>query len=51
MIGPNNCRFLAREFHHLHLFDRIEIRRRGLDADARNAGVDLEIHIRDQLHA
>jgi len=26
---------LAGEFHHLHLFDRIEIRRRGLDADSR----------------
>src|SRR3979409_1051036 len=41
---------LAGEFHHLHLFDRIEIRRRGLDADSRDVGVDLEIHIRDHLH-
>src|SRR6266851_9123603 len=35
--------FLAGEFHHLHLLDRIEIRRRGLDADSRDIGVDLEI--------
>jgi hypothetical protein len=40
---------LAAEFHHLHLLDRIEIRRRGLDADSRDIGVNLEIHVRDHL--
>src|SRR5438128_7778729 len=30
---------LAGESHHLHLFDRIEIGRRGLDADARDIGL------------
>jgi hypothetical protein len=30
--------FLAGESHHLHLFDRIEISGRGLDADSREAG-------------
>src|ERR1700712_5962877 len=42
--------FLAGKFHHLNLLDRIEIRRRGLDADSRDIGVDLEIHVRDYLH-
>src|SRR6266851_877601 len=39
--------FLAGEPHHLHLLDRIEIGRRGLDANAGDVGVDLEIHVRD----
>jgi hypothetical protein len=43
MIGPNSCPFLAGESHHLDLFDRKEIRRRGLDADSRDIGVDLEM--------
>src|SRR3954471_11568426 len=34
---------LAGEFHHLDLLDRIEVGRRGLDADARDIGVDLEV--------
>jgi hypothetical protein len=34
---------LAGEPHHLHLFDRIEIGRRGLDPDSREIGVDLEM--------
>ena len=42
--------FLAGEFHHLHLFDRIEICRRSLNADSWNVGVDLEIHVRHHLH-
>src|SRR3981081_2350415 len=42
--------FLVGEPHHLHLFDRIEIRRRGLDADSRDIGVDLEIQVGDHLH-
>src|SRR6266850_380967 len=41
---------LAGEFHHLHLFDRIEVRRRGLDADSRDISVDLEIEIGNHLH-
>src|SRR3954469_23511214 len=41
---------LAGKPHHLDLFDRIEIGRRGLDADARNIGVDLEIHVGNNLH-
>src|SRR5258705_11693111 len=40
---------LAGEFHHLHLFDRIEVRRRGLDADSRDISVDLEIEIGNHL--
>jgi hypothetical protein len=42
---------LAAEFHHLHLLDRIEIRRRGLDADSRDIGVNLEIHVREIVAA
>jgi hypothetical protein len=35
--------FFTSEALHLHLFDRIEIGRRGLDADSRDMGVDLEM--------
>src|SRR6202171_1455810 len=41
--------FLAGEFHHLDLFDRIEIRRRRVDADTRDVGVDLGIAIGNDL--
>src|SRR5882762_8122754 len=41
---------LAGESHHLHLLDRIEIRRRGLDTDSRDISVDLEIEIGNHLH-
>src|SRR5262249_26310045 len=48
--GAEQLPIRSGEARHLHLLDRIEIGRRGLDADARKIVANLEIHVGDDLH-